>query len=98
MSEAPFSPQQIKELLSKHVPPDPVALSMLPEESREFLCVAPKIVKQLLELPVAQEARLSELVQESKNMAAALELYANNSGDVLFSQNLELCLRQVTAQ
>lgn len=95
MSEASISLQEIKELLSRHVPPDPVALSMLEPESRELISKAAAITEKLLVEVSARELRIDQLNKDAKNMAAALEMYANQSGDVLFSQNLALCLSQV---
>jgi hypothetical protein len=89
MSDAPLSLQSVSLDLKNHVPPDPVAFSMLPPESRDFLERAPEYVVFLMkELRAARKDR--------ENLYQALEMYAKNSGDVLFDSNLKLCLQQVT--
>jgi hypothetical protein len=90
MSDAPPSLQQITAALAAHVPADPVALSMLPLESREFMEKASEYVTFLVN-------ELKEARRESDNLHRALDMYAKNSGDTLFGQNLSLCLQQVTA-
>lgn len=88
MSDAPLSLTYIRALLFAYVPPDPVALDMIPLESREFLSRADSLVAFLLEQHEIQS-------RNQKQLAEALDLYSKQSGDVLFHQNLQLCLQQV---
>lgn len=87
----PISIKAWKDIITKHQPIDPIILEMLPDDSLELAKNAKDHLECLVSLLEKAETELSDL-------KSALEIYAQNSQDVLFHDNLQLCLQQVRQQ
>lgn len=94
----PISIKAWKDIITKHQPIDPIILEMLPDDSLELAKNAKDHLECLVSLLEASESHTRQLLAELSDLKAALEIYAQNSQDVLFHDNLQLCLQQVRQQ
>ena len=98
MDPSEITLEQIEEALQAHEPVDAITLEMLPEESRVLTGLAPDYIRWLIDGIRHRDNAQSRLSLDLAQLKAALQMYAQQGGDVMFNHNLELCLNQVKQQ